>query len=447
MVRTTGDGSGDNMRRVSRRSSLSPSRQALPAAGSPTPSDARPPAGPVAMPPRSWLRQSTLPGSGAGELTSAFARLRASPAAGTSARGSSGRTSLLSQQLRGSDSTSGSAGTSSAESSPMPPSTLQGGAQQGSQLPRQRQQQLGGRRQPVVTDALPQRRFTMRSALSAELAGMRGEALPSLTPQAAMQPAAAINGISHLLDAGRSSSTPLPLLARGRPQVGELGSLHGRNVALFLALMTLHMSIQGHSAHPSAHPFICIADQAVSRPASTEQCIVHVAQEHPGTASAPFRAGWPIGHASPAARRKSREQQMEQGGSRGAAALAPGRSMRSYSSPAVSPHEEGTASPLPRRRARRRRGILSCCRSLTRPLHRRASGCLAAWFQVRQWQWFLPNAVMSCVRYDKACARGRCMYRVVHHMSFTGTSAAGSNIRVSFESEDDDGSSLGGLSM
>lgn len=175
--------------------------------------------------PRSWQRQVQLPGSSAssvGTLTSAFSRLRESPAGTVSAGvasaargsgGSSGRTSLLSQQLRGSDSAGESAGNSSADSSPLQQSVLRGAQPPRRQRPHSRHARAAG----GAADPPLQRRFTMRSALSAELAGLKADLQ--------QQPPASTAG-ARLMDAGRSSSTPLPLLPNACPQVRQPPGTH-----------------------------------------------------------------------------------------------------------------------------------------------------------------------------------------------------------------------------
>ena len=116
---------------------------------------------------------------------------RASPASGVGGSNSSGRVSLLSQQIRGS---SGGSDTSSAGTSP-----LQGATER---------------------PTLP-RRTTMRSALSAELRQHEAAAAAAVTKLEPTQPAVP----STLRSAGRSSSTPLPALAPGGgpPRVRRCG--------------------------------------------------------------------------------------------------------------------------------------------------------------------------------------------------------------------------------
>ena len=181
--------------RSSQCSSESPSSRQSPAvAGSPAPPEARPSTGNVPVP-QACQRQP-----GVSEITSAFARLQASPAAAARSRGSSGRTSLLSQQLRSSANQSPS--TSSADSSPASQSALRGG--------------------PL------HKRFTMRSALSAELAGLPN-CQRSFAPQSSQDTSkpqhVAPLAAGHLMDAGRTCSNPLPLLPAGSEKVGSGGAV------------------------------------------------------------------------------------------------------------------------------------------------------------------------------------------------------------------------------
>lgn len=341
------DSSGEPVRISRQAPQPPPAANFMPAAA-----DGRPPPG--AMPvPRSWQRHAQLYGGSTGSvgtLASAFSRLPEPPSGSISAGvnlaargggGSSGRTSLLSQQLRCSDSAGESAGNSSADSSPLQQSVLRGAQPPRRQRPHSRHAHAAD----GAADPPLQRRFTMRSALSAELAGLRADLQQQ--PLQGAQPAAATAG-AWLMDAGRSSSTPLPLLPSVCPQVG---------VAALSA------------------------------------------------ASAPFQ-GWPIGHATPPSRRTSQERQA----SRAPAAPPPPprpRSMRSHSSPAASPHDpDDPASPSS---------------GHSSPAAPRAREPIA-----------VPGAPVS--------PPGQWML---------GRVPSGSNIRVSFESEDDDDndSSTGGLSM
>ncbi len=104
--------------------------------------------------------------------------LRASPTGSGSNAGSSGRTSLLSQQLRG----GASEGGSSAGTSPQPRPSLPGGRR--SSIERQAGR-LQRQRQPHGDELqLPPRRFTMRSALSEELASLQSLEIEQLATAA-----------------------------------------------------------------------------------------------------------------------------------------------------------------------------------------------------------------------------------------------------------------------